>query len=329
LLDGHDGRYYDHIIVDEAQDISPLYFKMLFDHSRAGSITAFGDLAQGIYPFHGARRWEDLTDAVDEIEPIVETLNESYRSTAEIIEYANAMQRRIGVQDSGFARPIARSGPEPNLHFSPTRADQAGTIADLVLMEHDNGRRAIAIICKTVADCQELMEELGLREIGDVQIILDQQADYAGGTAILPIYFTKGLEFDTVVLADANEENYAAEELNARLLYVAITRASHSLHICWVGALTPFLDSALTSVEMQLALEGKLEPRLVTIEQYASAAPGLDADKYVERLAGADRLEILSNGRIDETVLDVFIGSKERDLKLHEGELSGDMAAYD
>jgi hypothetical protein len=141
------------------------------------------------------------------------------------------------------------------------------------------------------------------------QLINDRDATYEGSIVILPSYMTKGLEFDSVILPDADSDTYRPSELNARLLTVVITRASHSLHILWVGLLTPLLDREVISVDIHAPLNGALKPRRVTIGNFAAKTDDVEADWCVERLAGSGKLGLMRSGEIDETVLRVLVRS--------------------
>ncbi len=79
---------------------------------------------------------------------------------------------------------------------------------------------------------------------------------YDGKLAIIPTYLTKGLEFDTVVVVDADAANYPADDLSTRLLYVALTRASHALYVCSVKTISPLLDETAHQVALRPAFAG-------------------------------------------------------------------------
>lgn len=309
-LDGSDGIRYDHIVIDEAQDITPLHFKVLYEFSRDNSMTILGDLAQGIYPYHGVADWEELVPLVGREAIRMETLHQSYRSTSEIISFANDLLRRTGVAETELAQPVARSGPSPVLRqYSDTTA-LVDAIVDAVETEHSLGHTSIAIICKTVRDCLALADRL--EERLELQRLVDRDQSYTGATVVIPSYLTKGLEFDAVIIADAQAEIYRPNNLDARLLYVSLTRASHSLYVFWAGSISPLIDVDIPHVELQTVIDGGLAPEPVTVEEYIQPAGSLNADSCIERLAGADKLRLLANGRIDPVVLDLLMRSSTR-----------------
>ena len=66
-----------------------------------------------------------------------------------------------------------------------------------------------------------------------------EQTDFTQGVMALPIHLTKGLEFDAVILLNPTPEAYRETEGDAKLLYVAVTRALHELHVLYEGELSP------------------------------------------------------------------------------------------
>lgn len=306
LLDGTDDVGYDHIVVDEAQDITLLHLKVLHEYSRDGSITVLGDRRQGIYPYHGIQQWTDIEGIGGDGEHSIESVNVSYRSTQQIVEYANALLLRTDHTETELAEPFTRPGASPTEHSCSSNRSRAEYIAELVESELQDGSSSIAIVAKTKQGCNMLTEELEQVGLRDVHLLVDRNDQYRGGIVITPSYLTKGLEFDTVIVADANAITYPPDTLHARLLYVVLTRAAHSLHVCWIGQITPLLDKSETSIELVPALDGGLAQKPVTIEHYASVR-GFDVDWCVERLAGADKLHLLKDGRIDTTVLDMVL----------------------
>jgi len=68
-----------------------------------------------------------------------------------------------------------------------------------------------------------------------------EQMNFTNGIMVLPIHMTKGLEFDSVLLWNPDVNNYEKSDADAKLLYVAITRALHELHIVYLGELAELL----------------------------------------------------------------------------------------
>jgi hypothetical protein len=237
----------------------------------------------------------------------LEQIQQNYRSTDAIVAYGNALIARSGFPAHRQAQHVGRVGEAPALHPSNDDESIAATIIRLVDTEQSNGRTAIAIICKTIAGCQALHTALVQSGFTDHQFIDRRDLTYQGNIALFPSYLTKGLEFDTVIIADADSTTYAPDDINARLLYVAVTRASHTLHVCWTGTMTPLLDQAISNVERHPLFDGHLLRESTTISGYAMQNKHIDSDWCVERLAAADKLHLLRSGRIDPIVLEIVL----------------------
>ena len=78
------------------------------------------------------------------------------------------------------------------------------------------------------------------KNVPQLQLITGKEDKYQGGMVIVPSYLSKGLEFDAVLIAGG--ENYSDEELDIKLLYVAMTRALHKMDIYYTGELTKVLE---------------------------------------------------------------------------------------
>lgn len=305
-LDGADGVGYEHIVVDEAQDLTLLHFRVLQAYSRSSSMTLLGDISQGIYGHHGIEHWSSLLDALKVENLVPETLRESYRSTRQIIEFANGMLARVGVAAEDLAVPLSRPGPTPTTHRFQQRSQLVVNIISTVTSERQKWS-AIAIICKTAAACRLLADDLTAAGFTDYQLLVDRNSQYKGAIAIIPSYLTKGMEFDVVLVADADAETYPLDALHVKLLYVVLTRAAHALHVRWLNSVTPLLDQQQPHVPLQPVLEGALNPQLQTISEYAAVRPGRYMDWYVERLAQMDKLRLLHAGKIDAHLMDVIM----------------------
>lgn len=108
-------------------------------------------------------------------------------------------------------------------------------------MEHKkNGYKSIAIIGKDIKECKEIEKQISkIRE--DVKLIQGKDSKYNAGISVVPSYLAKGLEFDCVIIANANNERYSNNSLDIKLLYVAITRAMSKLDIFYTNAKSKIL----------------------------------------------------------------------------------------
>jgi DNA helicase-2/ATP-dependent DNA helicase PcrA len=323
LLDGIGDLIYDHIVIDEAQDLTPLHFKVLYEHSRTGSITVLGDLAQTIYPHHGLTEWEFLQELTVDNQPQIQTIQESYRSTEQIIAFANQLLHRIGYPDNQLARPIARPGLAPTLTVFQDQQTLVNQILNTISQEQMQERYSIAIVCKTVAGCRTLTEQLTKAGTKNYQLIDKADIEYAGQVVIIPAYLTKGLEFDVVILADADAEAYPNDLLHTQLLYVVITRAAHALYVYSVGQMAAALDQTTSKLTVTPFLPEANTYRPITIKEFVDQNPAWTMDKCVERLARNNWLWLMPEGRLDEAVLSILLSdfSRTSDVSLTEEEM--------
>lgn len=228
---------FDHIVIDEAQDYSPLQLEALKLCQRTVSMTVLGDLQQGIHAYAGISSWEELTGLFRAEETGYFELNRSYRSTMEIIEYANRVLEGMpgGVKP---AVPVFRSG-DP---VAETQVDGGrwlpAVISALKEWQQAGTYETIAVIGRTAEECGTIYS--ALRQHGlEASLVQSKQPAYGGGMSVVPVYLSKGLEFDAVLIADAGVEAYGVQD--AKLLYVGCTRALHKLAVLYRGRLSPLL----------------------------------------------------------------------------------------
>lgn len=101
--------------------------------------------------------------------------------------------------------------------------------------EHD----AVAIIGKTLNDCEKLYDELKRRNVKTTLIRTENQR-LVDGVIIVPSFLAKGLEFDAVIAWNVNEQEYP-DDSERQLLYTIASRAMHALTMISVGKVTPLL----------------------------------------------------------------------------------------
>lgn len=218
-----------HIVIDEAQDYSEFQFYTLNEVlSNNKSLTILGDIAQGIYEYRGTNNWNEINNKIFKDEANIEYLKQSYRTTAEVMETANKIIEPIKEELKVFlANPISRHG-EKIEYYKLEGKEKINKIKEKIKEYKEKGFYNIAIICKNNKTCEEMYKYIKT-EFEDTQIITEKSTQYNGGITIVPSYYSKGLEFDSVIIADYNA--YNEEILNKKLLYVAITRAMHTLDI--------------------------------------------------------------------------------------------------
>lgn len=230
-----------HIVVDEAQDFSEFQFFVFKKIVKSNSMTILGDLAQGIYYYRGTRNWKKTMNIVfgEDSDLRYLTLKKTYRTTEEIMNVANKVISNIADKlDCEPGDPVMKNGAPVTIKKFESRDDMINRIKERLEEFKYKGFTNIAIIGKTISDCMKLKEQLGR---DDIHVIGSKDAEYNGGINIVPSYLSKGLEFDAVIITDADRFNYTDSEVDTKLLYVCITRAMNTLDIYSVNDITKLL----------------------------------------------------------------------------------------
>ncbi|MEY8348078.1 UvrD-helicase domain-containing protein [Bacillus cereus] len=229
------GQKFHHVVIDEAQDFSPLQIYILKEITMGNSFTILGDLSQAIYDYQGIEDWNDFKEVFQETGYY--ELTRSYRSTKEIIEFANEVIKNAEVP-VGLATPVFRSGEK--VKVISTDDQFAEIIKTLEDMQNENVK-TIAVIGRTDDECRNIYEKLTAAGI-TVNVIEANQSKYEGGISVVPVYLAKGLEFDAVLLIDVDAMHYKGTKHDAKLLYVGCTRSLHDLRIFYSGEASPLIQ---------------------------------------------------------------------------------------
>lgn len=230
-----------HIVVDEAQDFSEFQFYVFKKIVKSNSMTILGDLAQGIYYYRGTRNWQKTMSIVfgEDSDLKYLTLKKTYRTTEEIMNVANKVISNINdILNCELGEPVMKNGAPVTFKHFENHSDMIDQIKARLEEFKQKGFTNIAIIGKTIPDCLKLQKEL---DNDDIHIISSKDSEYNGGINICPSYLSKGLEFDAVIITDADVYNYTKSEVDTKLLYVCITRAMNTLDIYHVNEITALL----------------------------------------------------------------------------------------
>lgn len=219
-----------HIVIDEAQDLGEFQFYIFKEILKPNvSMTILGDIAQGIYSYKGTNNWQKLNQNVFDNQASIEVLKESYRTSMEIMNEANTIINKIVDNENIIlAQPIERHGDKVEHWKVDSENSKIIKICEIIKKQLEVGHINIAIITKDFNESIELYKEITNYGI-DVELISENLDKYTGGTIIIPSYLSKGLEFDSVIISDSNK--YSENILDTKLLYVACTRAMHTLDI--------------------------------------------------------------------------------------------------
>lgn len=231
----HNMHDIKHVIIDEVQDYTPVHFEIFKLIFNCCNMTLLGDTNQAISPFSNPCNTKTITDILASNVSITVQLSKSYRSTRQITEFCKNL---IGVEND--IECINRDGELPEvICVSNQEAFFELIIGDIERLKAD-GARSIALITRTEFDCRFVFDNLS--EFIEISLITVEKQEFFYGTAVIPSYLSKGLEFDAVLMLCADPNIYDKYE-EIKLVYTICTRALHKLHIYCLGGFPGFVKS--------------------------------------------------------------------------------------
>lgn len=232
-----------HVVIDEAQDFGMMAYSVLKYCIKDCTYTVMGDVSQNIHFGYGLNDWEELKNLLlpDEMDSFG-VLKKSYRNTVEISEFATDILHH-GQFSSYPVEPIIRHGDPVRLEKKNNREELLRAAAMVCKDWQKKGLDTIAVVCRDRASAAKVAKELG-RYVEVMESDLEK-AVFGSGIMVLPVEYTKGLEFDAVLILDPTREDYPNDDGHAKLLYVAATRALHELCVLYAGDLTGLIADPL------------------------------------------------------------------------------------
>src|SRR4051812_28679859 len=226
---------FGHVVVDEAQDLSPMQARAIARRSEHGSITLLGDLAQGTAPW-AAAEWRDTLDHLGKPEAKVVPLTVGFRVPAAVVALANRLLPALAV-NVPEAVSLRRDG---NLSIIPV-ADAAQLDAETLVevtaaLEHEG---SVAVIA---ADAGVDRLRVPLTAAG-IENATPDDIDSDARVTVVPATVAKGLEYDHVIVHEP-ADIVDAESRGLTRLYVVLTRAVSRLSVVHANPLPPALTPA-------------------------------------------------------------------------------------
>ena len=232
-------REASHVVIDEAQDFGMMAYSSLHYCLRGCTYTIMGDTSQNIHFQYGLNDWDELRELIlTGTYDAFGLLRKSYRNTVEISDFATEILRH-GDFSIYPVEPIIRHGKAVRIdEYKDVRsliAESVNTIRNW----KEEGYETIAVVCRDEKETSKVTAELQKH----IDVLDDnlESAEFGNGVMVLPVVYTKGLEFDAVLLFDPSERKYPADNGHVKLLYVAATRALHELTILHRGNLTKLI----------------------------------------------------------------------------------------
>lgn len=230
-----------HLIVDEAQDYSPLQMKGLARLFPSTGITILGDMNQNISPYATGGGLDDIARLISPDDYEFMQLNKSYRSTLEINRFA------VGFLNMPEGEYFGRHGEKPQIILCGDYPRLCHALADSLAVFADKKYKTAAIITRTLEEAKLLYKALK-KHANKTSLpfrLMDEDFEYGlEGIMVMPAYLAKGLEFDSTMIVIPNDNDYSDPD-DAGLFYTAITRPLHDLSIfCSLSHLPSVLESA-------------------------------------------------------------------------------------
>ncbi|MQS89510.1 RNA polymerase recycling motor HelD [Companilactobacillus mishanensis] len=223
-----------HIFIDEIQDYTMAQLKYISHAFPNAKLTLLGDRSQDVLT--SAYRNKDVITSINELfakkHVTMISLNQSYRSTAEITNFASQL-----LPDTEKIKAFSRKGEVPTVKVFPAETDYYKGLKDTA-RELNKKYETVAILTRNQAQAEQVYAHYG-----DESLVTLVTADYRSvpkGILILPIYLAKGLEFDAVIAHNVSAENYP-DSRSRDTLYTICTRAMHSLTLCAEKELSPLI----------------------------------------------------------------------------------------
>lgn len=207
-----------HIVIDEAQDYSYMQFEIIKEMTKCKSYTIVGDSNQRLIATDDEPAMLHLDEVFGDIKTEIKyyDLSKSYRSTQEIMEYANKFLNEERIV------PLVRKG-EPVIEEEVDNKEECiDTILSLIEDYEEDGYENIAVIFNSTHKLEEyapvLKEKIGIQKLDNEEMF------YKGGRVLIPAYLAKGLEFDGAIIVED-------ESVQPLVKYIMCTRALHRLSV--------------------------------------------------------------------------------------------------
>jgi DNA helicase-2/ATP-dependent DNA helicase PcrA len=255
-----------HIAIDEVQDFSPLEVRVLIECAdERRSVTLAGDTQQHVMQAAGFSDWAQFFRHLGLAAAHVDTLQISYRSSAEITRFA--MELLGPLREKDLALLTTRSGPPVEIfHYTEHGACIASLADALHALASEESLASVAVLTPTRELSELYYRGLAQGEVPRLRWVQQQNFAFTPGVEVTEIDQVKGLEYDYVVLVGCDLAHFPSDAKSRRLLHVGATRAVHQLWVTCVGEPSPIVEEAARACARGGAAEaaGAGDPQLAT-----------------------------------------------------------------
>ncbi|MGV9938909.1 HelD family protein [Streptomyces sp. NPDC003401] len=222
-----------HVVLDEAQDLSPMQYRAVGRRCTTGSATVLGDLAQGTTPW-ATRSWEEALAHLGKADAVVEELTAGFRVPTDVITYASRLLPHIA---PGLT-PVASVRENPGFFEIRAVSDGGDVVAACEELLRNEGSTGLIAADARVPVLAEALGAAGIPFLAP-----GEETTRETRLTLVPASLAKGLEYDHVVLDEPSAVVDAEpdERTGLRRLYVALTRAVSGLVVTHTTGLPPQL----------------------------------------------------------------------------------------
>jgi DNA helicase II / ATP-dependent DNA helicase PcrA len=221
------------VVIDEAQDYYPLHyeiFNLLFTKAK---FTILGDINQTLEKQEDLSLYEQIKHILYRKKSLLVTMDKSFRCTNEILMYSSKF-----IDQKVEIKSFNRKGDEPKIYVAKDQLSLNDMIVSEINLCLEKGYKSIGLICKTEKNSISLYESI--MDKVKVNLIKNESTTDLHGVFNIPVYMSKGLEFDAVLICDTDTTNYSSDD-DKKLLYIGCTRALHRLNLFCKGERSPLL----------------------------------------------------------------------------------------
>ena len=233
-----------HVVIDEAQDYGEFQFDVLKTILNSSSLTILGDIYQGVHYYRGIENWQHFINIEFGKEDVeYRILSKTYRTTKEIMDLANKVILKLPEYEKdniALGEPVIDIKNCISINKCNNKREIINSINKRIEQYINEKYKSIAIIGKDRNECAYIYKELA-KIRNDIKLIQSKDSNYEAGINIVPSYLAKGLEFDCVIIFNADEKNYKENSLDIKILYVVITRAMSKLDIFYINNKTSLI----------------------------------------------------------------------------------------
>ncbi len=235
---------YQHVFVDEAQDLSPVELAVVLDTVSSRSVTVAGDVAQRVLMDNSFTSWSQVLSDLQLSHVALEPLKVSYRSTRPIMEFAKHVLGSAA--DDTEDDPVVREGVPVELFRFAHTGDAVGFLAEaLRALAQAEPRSSVAVLARYAEQADLYYDGLANAEVPNLRRVAEQDFLFKAGVDVTDVRQVKGLEFDYVILVEVSPESYGVDDEARHLLHIAATRAAHQLWVTVAGTPSLLLPDAM------------------------------------------------------------------------------------